>query len=163
MTRQLLILSIIAVSIILSIAVADERIGPTADLFELYEGKDIMTGGGFEMIAGVDFAASADTSEDVLRANGFELRCIVSSNIDWTAVNEFMDEFYAAEDAGETSRLSPDIDASGVVDANDLIAVLGEWGDAESAGEVSKADLNGDGFVDVLDLFELLAAWSDGE
>ncbi len=47
-----------------------------------------------------------------------------------------------------------DIDADGVVDVLDLLAVLAAWGQSDVP-----EDINGDGMVDVLDLLEILSAW----
>lgn len=47
-----------------------------------------------------------------------------------------------------------DIDGNGAVDVNDLLAVLGAWGD--KGGD---ADVNDDGVVDVADLLQVLADW----
>lgn len=52
-----------------------------------------------------------------------------------------------------------DLDGTGVVDAADLGALLGAWGEV-GEGEAA-ADLNGDGFVDAADLGALLGAWGD--
>jgi hypothetical protein len=41
-----------------------------------------------------------------------------------------------------------------IVNVNDLLLLLAEWGDSDSV-----ADINGDGVVDVNDLLLLLAAW----
>jgi len=49
-----------------------------------------------------------------------------------------------------------DLNCDGVVDGNDLSAVLGQWG--ECAGCV--ADVNDDGIVDGNDLAVVLGAWS---
>jgi hypothetical protein len=48
-----------------------------------------------------------------------------------------------------------DINGDGVVDVQDLLALLAEWG-----GTSGPADINGDGIVDVQDLLALLAAWT---
>jgi hypothetical protein len=47
-----------------------------------------------------------------------------------------------------------DINNDGVVDVQDLLALLAAWGDPGGA-----ADINGDGVVDVQDLLILLASW----
>jgi hypothetical protein len=50
-----------------------------------------------------------------------------------------------------------DINGDGVVDVQDLLIVLADWG-----GTSGPADINGDGVVDVQDLLLLLAAWTSG-
>jgi hypothetical protein len=52
----------------------------------------------------------------------------------------------------------PDLDGSGIVDANDLILAIAQWG-RRPGGAGSSADLNGDGLVDVHDLRMILNAW----
>ncbi|MHC4101845.1 MAG: carboxypeptidase regulatory-like domain-containing protein, partial [Planctomycetota bacterium] len=47
-----------------------------------------------------------------------------------------------------------DINGDGVVDVNDFLQLLGEWGCTDCA-----SDINGDGIVDVSDFLELLADW----
>ena len=49
-----------------------------------------------------------------------------------------------------------DINADGVVDVNDLIAVLGSWGPCSGC----VADINGDGVVGIDDLLLVLSGWS---
>ena len=51
-----------------------------------------------------------------------------------------------------------DLDGSGSVDVNDVLALLVAWGDCPAPCE---ADLNDDGLVGVDDLLELLALWGD--
>ena len=48
-----------------------------------------------------------------------------------------------------------DVDGDGVVDINDLFAILAAWGDCDDCPE----DVNGDGTVDINDVFEVLACW----
>lgn len=48
-----------------------------------------------------------------------------------------------------------DIDGSGVVGVDDLLAVIGDWGACSGCA----ADLNGDGTVGVDDLLEVIAGW----
>ncbi len=59
----------------------------------------------------------------------------------------------------EAAMGSPDIDGDGVVDASDLITLLGSWGPCPKAPEPCPADLNVDGQVDGQDLIILLGAW----
>ena len=63
------------------------------------------------------------------------------------------------ETVGQLLRLRPyraeDLNDDGAVDAQDLAALLSEWG---NFGGV--ADLNGDGVVDAADLAAMLSAWS---
>ncbi len=47
-----------------------------------------------------------------------------------------------------------DVDGDGAVGIQDLLALLGSWGNTGGP-----ADVNGDGLVDVQDLLELLASW----
>ena len=48
-----------------------------------------------------------------------------------------------------------DVNGDGVVDIDDVFAVLGAWGPCSDCPE----DVNGDGGVDIDDLFEILANW----
>lgn len=48
-----------------------------------------------------------------------------------------------------------DIDGSGVVDVNDLLEAIGNWGECIDC----PADLNQDGFVDVTDLLLIVGSW----
>jgi T5SS/PEP-CTERM-associated repeat protein len=52
-----------------------------------------------------------------------------------------------------------DITLDGVVDSDDLFALLGSWGECPD-GEPCPADLTDDGMVDTDDLFVLLGAWT---
>jgi hypothetical protein len=56
---------------------------------------------------------------------------------------------------GET--IPGDVDGDGVVDTNDLLLLLADWGDC--TGECP-ADFDGNGVVDTDDLLVLLANWS---
>ena len=47
-----------------------------------------------------------------------------------------------------------DVDLNGIVDANDLLVVISDWGLSDSP-----ADLNGDEIVDASDLLEVIAGW----
>ena len=53
--------------------------------------------------------------------------------------------------------LSGDVNGDGVVDTNDLLAVLAAWGPCEPP---CSEDINNDGQVDVNDVLVLIAAWS---
>jgi acetyl esterase/lipase len=57
------------------------------------------------------------------------------------------------------SAVVGDITGDGVVDVNDLLALLAAWGDCPG-GSDCPADLNGDGVVNTSDLLALLAAWA---
>jgi hypothetical protein len=50
-----------------------------------------------------------------------------------------------------------DITGDGVIDVNDLLAVIGAWGACPPGS--CPADLNGDGFVDVDDLLLVISNW----
>lgn len=63
--------------------------------------------------------------------------------------------FLAGEGGGVTPTCSEDINTDGVIDVNDLLAVLGSWGVCVDCS----ADINGDDLVDVNDLLGVLAAW----
>jgi hypothetical protein len=52
--------------------------------------------------------------------------------------------------------LPGDVDGSGGVDVNDMLAILGLWGPCEGC----PADTNGDGVVDVNDVLVLLGHWT---
>ena len=47
----------------------------------------------------------------------------------------------------------------GVVDVSDLLALIAEWGFADSPADISGADGIPDGTVNVADLLALIAAW----
>ncbi len=51
----------------------------------------------------------------------------------------------------------------GVVDVNDLLLVLANWGTAGPVGDIAGADWEPDGVVDVHDLLALLGAWGPCE
>jgi hypothetical protein len=51
-----------------------------------------------------------------------------------------------------------DVNQDGTVDTDDLLILLGTWGDCNDC----PADINGDGTVDTNDLLALLAAWGGG-
>ncbi|UCD76838.1 MAG: VCBS repeat-containing protein [Phycisphaerales bacterium] len=55
--------------------------------------------------------------------------------------------------------LYADVNDDGVVDIDDLFAVLAQWGDCDDP-EDCPADINGDGTVDIDDIFEVLANWT---
>jgi subtilisin family serine protease len=67
----------------------------------------------------------------------------------------FVDALAAVEAALETT-IEGDVNDDGVVDAEDLLAVLAAWGPCGECPE----DINGDGTVDTEDLTILLANWS---
>ena len=52
-----------------------------------------------------------------------------------------------------------DVNNDGVVDIDDIFAVLAGWGPCDDPSDCP-ADVNGDGFVDIDDLFEILANWT---
>lgn len=61
-------------------------------------------------------------------------------------------------DSAVVVELCPgDVDGDGVVDVNDLLSLLAEWGSCGDA--CGPQDFNQDGDVNVLDLLALLAAW----
>ncbi len=55
-----------------------------------------------------------------------------------------------------------DLDQDGMVDVQDLLMLLGNWGLCPPTG-IWPGDLNFDGTVDVVDLLELLGAWGPCE
>ncbi|MHC5022619.1 MAG: hypothetical protein ACYTGG_01735 [Planctomycetota bacterium] len=57
-------------------------------------------------------------------------------------------------ESGETTCPS-DFDGNGVIDLQDLEALIDAWGPCEGCPE----DLNGDGVVDIVDLLSILASW----
>ena len=57
---------------------------------------------------------------------------------------------------GRQQGVPGDVDGNGVVDFNDLLAVLAAWGPCAGC----PADFDGNGFVDFNDLLTLLANWS---
>ncbi|UCD74201.1 MAG: hypothetical protein JSV91_10470, partial [Phycisphaerales bacterium] len=57
---------------------------------------------------------------------------------------------------GTLGALYGDVNGDGVVDIDDVFAVLAAWGSCDDCPE----DLNGDGVVDIDDLFEVLANWT---
>ncbi|UCD76840.1 MAG: right-handed parallel beta-helix repeat-containing protein [Phycisphaerales bacterium] len=56
-------------------------------------------------------------------------------------------------------RNPADVNGDGVVDIDDVFAVLAAWGPCDDPDDCP-ADVNGDGTVDIDDLFEVLANWS---
>lgn len=102
---------------------------------ELYDGS----GGG----AGIDLGALGLDRIRFVRFDG-------------PAVPGFSAEIDAVSDVAPARR-SPDLDASGAVDAGDLAVLLAAWGSPKTA-----ADLDGDGAVGAGDLSILLAAWANG-
>jgi hypothetical protein len=54
-----------------------------------------------------------------------------------------------------TPECPEDINGDGVVDTEDLLILLGNWG---NSGE---GDIDGSGVVDTADLLALLAAWGE--
>lgn len=53
-----------------------------------------------------------------------------------------------------------DVNDDGLVDIDDLFAVLADWGPCPSPPAECPADINGDTVVDIDDVFEVLANWS---
>jgi hypothetical protein len=52
------------------------------------------------------------------------------------------------------------VTGDGVVDVDDLVAVILAWGACPAPPEGCPADLNGDGAVDVDDLVAVILGWS---
>ena len=57
-----------------------------------------------------------------------------------------------------TAQIVGDVDMDGTVDVNDLLLLIGSFGNLEVGGPL--ADFNGDLYVDVSDLLALLGNWS---
>jgi hypothetical protein len=55
---------------------------------------------------------------------------------------------------------SPDINGDGVVDANDLVAVIVSWGACPDLPAPCAADVDGDGAVGFTDLMAVMGSWS---
>ncbi len=74
-----------------------------------------------------------------------------TSTISMLTVRVHVDESEAcpADIAGE----------NGVVDVNDLLMLIGDWGAADSPADITGPDGNPDGTVNVADLLELIANW----
>ena len=51
----------------------------------------------------------------------------------------------------------------GIVDVNDLLALIGDWGLSDSPADITGAGGNPDGIVDIADLLELIAQWGPCE
>jgi hypothetical protein len=60
--------------------------------------------------------------------------------------------------ADVTPQIVGDVDMNGIVDVNDLLSLIGSFGELEIGGPL--ADFNGDFYVDVSDLLALLGNWS---
>jgi hypothetical protein len=60
--------------------------------------------------------------------------------------------------ADVTAQLAGDVNMDTVVDVNDLLALIGAFGELEVGGEL--ADFNGDFVVDVVDLLVVIGNWS---
>ena len=48
-----------------------------------------------------------------------------------------------------------DVNGDGFVNINDLLAIVGAWGECSSCSE----DINGDGYANVTDLLMVIDAW----
>jgi hypothetical protein len=53
-----------------------------------------------------------------------------------------------------------DVDGDGIVDVNDLLAVISSWGACLLPPPGCPADLNGDNVIDVDDLLAVIKNWS---
>ena len=58
----------------------------------------------------------------------------------------------------DTTPCESDVDGSGAIDVADLLAVIDQWGSADSP-----ADINEDGIVNVTDLLEIVGNWGPCE
>ena len=57
-----------------------------------------------------------------------------------------------------TVQIVGDVDMNGLVNVNDLLSLIGSFGELEIGGPL--ADFNGDFYVNVTDLLALLGNWS---
>jgi hypothetical protein len=51
-------------------------------------------------------------------------------------------------------KCAEDLDGDGLINVNDLLTVVGDWGLSDS-----EADIDGSGTVDTADLLAVIAAW----
>ncbi len=93
----------------------------------------------------------------VIGATALPLDCVSSLNRDGTTSANTPKNYAGVQGTVNACPAPPcpaDIDGSGVVDAGDLAALLGAWGN--TGGD---ADLDNDGDVDAADLSVILGAW----
>ncbi|UCD74334.1 MAG: S8 family serine peptidase [Phycisphaerales bacterium] len=99
-----------------------------------------------------------------LDLNNDEVRDIIESTADDLGPAGWDQQFgygrinaYAAVDAAiNAGGVYGDVNGDGVVNIDDVFAVLAAWGPCDGCPE----DVNGDGVVNIDDLFEVLANWS---
>ncbi len=84
--------------------------------------------------------------------NGLEEADCINFGGVWGPAGETCDD---SNDCDLSSDCPADIDGSGDVSVDDVLAVLSDWGSTEP----SPADVNGDGVVGVDDLLAVIAAW----
>jgi hypothetical protein len=116
------------------------------------------------------------TIDDVLNLNNDELMALYQNSgggtpidISETGLSEIS---FVRISVDESAKLTPeidgfadvtpqivgDVDMDGNVDVNDLLILIGSFGELEVGGPL--ADFNGDFFVDVTDLLDLIGNWS---
>ena len=105
-----------------------------------------------------DFVTVADRSS-------FRLRAIMSSNnialLAWAGAVAGDQDIIAQNVHGDGALglRYADVNGDGVVDIDDVFAVLGEWGPCPDPPAACPADIDESGAVDIDDLFEVLANW----
>jgi hypothetical protein len=121
-----------------------------------------------ELLAGVEYYILADNwliDRFVFGASGVGF----AAEIDWHGYTlGTINSIFSAPihgggfpgDLGPTFQFTPaclaDVDDSGTVDVDDLVAVILDWG---TDGSANGGDVDGSGLVDVDDLLDLLVAW----
>ncbi len=133
----------------------------------------------FEGTQQSDFTMPVDprlTFDDVMNLNNDELMALYQNSgggtpidISETGLSEIS---YVRISVHENAKLSPeidgfadvtaqivgDVDMNGIVNVNDLLILIGNFGEMEIGGPL--ADFNGDFYVDVSDLLALIGNWS---
>ncbi len=126
---------------------------------ELVVQQDVQLYGSFDNIVKLVLRVN---DEDVLVQQNNSLESNWSIIVDANALSAGRNEvrvrgFNAANRIFDDSRIliQPDLTNDGVVDINDVLSLLGQWGACDCA-----ADFTGNGSVEVNDLLLLIEAWS---
>ena len=108
-------------------------------------------------VAGGWFVRTFRTSDFVAGGPLSIVRFIAEDADPGSVVEAAIDAFRVERILCDTTTLPGDVNGDGIVDGQDLAAVLGAWGSNDPA-----ADVNGDGVVNGQDLGEVLAGWTGG-
>jgi hypothetical protein len=94
-------------------------------------------------------------SDFVTPTNQVRVRFTADDSPNDSLVEALIDDFAVSVLECEESECPEDINGDGVVDTEDLLILLGNWGNA------GDGDVDGDGVVGTADLLMLLAAWGE--